>query len=718
MLDHILAKSNPPETLVEHINNILAVWKALKARYQNQLDVDEDFWEKSFLSVLFHDFGKIALNFQDVIHNRTRSFDNYIRHELLSGMFLLYTDIEAYKKQPLSLLAIFSHHKPLHDNSLKKDAYKNLQINSDDFKALVNFVFSQAKTNNYLLTIESRRIESFLKFNLSQLTKKYLSFYSKNTSRLTKKDRKQYILYKALLNIADWTASGHDKLTEGFTYNEQLLKSKIAKKLNIVAFKFRQFQIESLQNHNILAIAPTGSGKTEAALLWASQKNQYDKIMYLLPTRVTTNAIYNRLNNYFGDDNVAVIHSSAFFFRKELDDSYAKKDYLKDKTFFKNVNVCTIDQVLTQGFNLGYWEIKTFHLLNAWIIIDEIHLYEPYTLGLIIATIRYLKEEFGAKFYVMTATMPLKLKALLDKTLSSHNRIEDKELLHKARNQFEIRNCRIDDLEDEILKAIAAKKKVLIVVNTVDEAIRLYTKYKRASQPIFCYHSRFIQQHRIDKEAAILAQEKLNEPLLLIATQVVEVSLDIDFDILFTENAPIDAIIQRAGRVNRKRGKENTQVIVFRHQDITEKYIYTLPHILDNTFKILTEHHQKRLTESELNQMVDEVYKDIDIESDDSYLEGLKKYQEIQKHNHYIKDNQGDETIYTREGLDSVSVIPYQFYDKLINADVIEKSRHEVSIGKKRTKGAIKTIDKQGFKYVNYAYDKETGLRFEKYAKD
>jgi len=96
------------------------------------------------------------------------------------------------------------------------------------------------------------------------------------------------------------------------------LKSKIAKRLNIVPnrLKLIPFQIESLQNHNILAIAPTGSGKTEAALLWASQKNQYDKIMYLLPTRVTSNAIYHRLNNYFGNDNVAVIHSSAFFLRK------------------------------------------------------------------------------------------------------------------------------------------------------------------------------------------------------------------------------------------------------------------------------------------------------------------------------------------------------------------------------------------------------------------
>ena len=201
-------------------------------------------------------------------------------------------------------------------------------------------------------------------------------------------------------------------------------------------------------------------------------------------TRVTSNAIYQRLKSYFGKGNCAVVHSSAFFFRKELDDTFTKTAYLKDRTFFRNVNVCTINQILTQGFNLGFWEIKTFHLLNAKVIIDEIHLYEPYTLGLIIATIAYLREAFNTQFYIMTATMPKNLKALLTNTLCSNNGdsgfmlIEDKELLDLARNTFEVREKSIDELEREIITEIEAGRKVLIVVNTVDEAIRLYQQYK------------------------------------------------------------------------------------------------------------------------------------------------------------------------------------------------------------------------------------------------
>ena len=176
-----------------------------------------------------------------------------------------------------------------------------------------------------------------------------------------------------------------------------------------------------------------------------------------------------------------------------------KKEYLKDKTFFQNVNVCTVDQVLTQGFNLGYWELKTFHMINSWVIIDEIHLYAPYTLALIISTISYLKNEFGTRFFIMSATMPLKLSELLQKTLGEekYELIQDEELLDKSRNVFETRDCLIDELLDEITIEIESGKKVLLVVNTVDEAIRIYQKLKNSASNAFCYHSRFMQKDRI-----------------------------------------------------------------------------------------------------------------------------------------------------------------------------------------------------------------------------
>jgi len=368
---------------------------------------------------------------------------------------------------------------------------------------------------------------------------------------------------------------------------------------------------------------------------------------------------------------------------------------------------------------LGYWEIKTFHLQNARIIIDEIHLYQPFTLGLIISTIEYLKNQFSAHFYVMSATMPSKLKKLLRETLGITNRnfIRDNELLNEARNYFEVRESPVDGLNDEIRMAITQNKKVLIVVNTVDEAIRLYNVYKEMAEYAICFHSRFIQKDRFNKEQDILKREKENLPMLLVATQVVEVSLDIDFDILFTENAPIDAIIQRAGRVNRKRKPtKESKVIVFQHQSVTEEFIYTQPDILLRTFEVLSREDGKKLTERDLNNLVDEVYENFDIENDKSFKEGKKAYRETQEKLHFIKDNTEQDKVFTREGLDSINVIPSKFEEELHGASAEMKTKYELSI--RRTKKYLAKFyqDKKHnwFTYIDCDYDFETGLKFKK----
>ena len=336
---------------------------------------------------------------------------------------------------------------------------------------------------------------------------------------ISQNHRKEYILYKALLNISDWTASGHSTLTQSFSYTIDQLKTEIIVKLKNEGkeqiaqdFKFREFQIKGKIQGSVLAIAPTGSGKTEASLIWASQKPEHSKMIYLLPTRVTSNAIYERITNYFGKKNTAITHSSALLYRKEIDDnkSYEKTEYLKDKTFFKNVTVCTVDQVLTQGFNLGYWEIKTFHLYGARIIIDEIHLYQPFTLGLIISSIQYLKDQFSSQFFIMTATMPSKLKRLLQKTLNitNENVIQDNELLNEARNYFEVRESLVDDLYEEIWEALKKYKKVLIVVNTVDEAIRLYGRLKKWLDTPFAFIQGLFKKIVLIKSRIFLKEKK------------------------------------------------------------------------------------------------------------------------------------------------------------------------------------------------------------------
>lgn len=724
-IDHLLAKSDPQETVMQHTDEVVKAWQSLRARYAADLDLPDEFWQQGYWSALFHDFGKICGNFQDMIHKKPGWLDRTVRHEFLSGMFLALANPEAVMRQPLWLFAVFSHHKPLTDLLFQDNRDKQLVLPEADFAAAKTVFLERSRAAGMPFPLwQKDQSDNIPSTPLSGL---YKFFYEKILNNLPKnftaEQRTEYIFYKAMLNIADWTASAHRELPSGWMFGPELLQEKIIQKLrgegkSVEGFQFMKFQQDCLRPGCTMAIAPTGSGKTEAALLWASQKREFEKIIYLLPTRVTSNAIYQRLIQYFDKDRCAVVHSSALFFQKEIDDRYAADDrgYLLDKTFFKDVSVCTVDQVLTQGFNLGFWEIKTFHLLRAKVIIDEIHLYEPYTLGLIVSTILFLRTEFKAEFFIMTATMPQKLLALLQKTLDigEASTVRDHQLLDKARNVFEVRDTDADGVDSEVKEWLSRKKKVLVVVNTVDEAIRLYDKYKPHTHSIMCYHSRFIQLDRQEKEKVILEREKTGEAFLLIATQVVEVSLDIDFDVLFTENAPMDALIQRAGRVNRGRGKEGSKVIVFKHQPMVEELIYAREDFLTKTFDLLREKNGQKLMERELTELVDKVYENYNVETDEGYQRGLKAYGDIQKHLHFIKDNTGLQESYTREGLDTESIIPDKFYKALQGAKQEVKHKYEVSVRKPKIKWATPLPDPEHkwFKYLDCYYDSETGLKF------
>ncbi|SHJ31723.1 CRISPR-associated helicase, Cas3 family [Tangfeifania diversioriginum] len=732
MLDHVLAKYKKDknsgkvesETLVEHTENVLRSLLKLQERYP---ELPETFWESAFIMCLFHDAGKISDNFQRMLSGH--KYEN-VRHELLSGAFCLYFCKSFLKQESQFAAAIYSHHKHLNSELFDNHQFKKLELNYELIKAWFEYVAFKLKEKDTIQAqIREGTLQKLSVFNPDDYKSRvFQPFYDLNKQLWNEKSRLEYINAKAVLNISDWSASGHFNLSKSFLFDETLLLDALQEKLEkegkkIDKLSFRKFQLESKKNSNVLAIAPTGSGKTEASLIWASQKNEYDKIIYCLPTRVTSNAIYKRLAGYFGNQNCSVVHSSALLYQKEIDNNYDTRKYLRDRTFFSNITVCTIDQLLTQGFNLGFWEIKSFHCRNASIIIDEIHLYSPYTLALILQTIKFLREKLNARFFIMSATMPSKLRSLLNEALggkSNYSLIQDAELLQSSRNLFEIRKITIQENIHEIKIALRNYLKVLVVVNTVDQAIELYQQLKPMAEKInkncICFHSRFIQKDRKNIESQISYIEDKGEPVLLIATQVVEVSLDIDFDILFTENAPVDAIVQRAGRINRIRNsKKDSKVIVHQHSKVSEEFVYTETDILDKTFRVLSEHHYSKITEGEFLNLVDEVYKDIDVTQRLSFKDGWKAYYNVQSTYYFLGDcPSNSEEAMTRDGLDTVSVIPFQFYEELQTKKLQkhEKVKFELSINRKRYMAAKAPSDSDGFKYVNYTYFNDVGLVF------
>ena len=406
--------------------------------------------------------------------------------------------------------------------------------------------------------------------------------------------RELLILLKGMLMTADWMASGakgedpfqdarksavHVRFARLIEHMARRHEARRRENPDLPIFAgYRPFQSECAQAEgHLLAVAPTGSGKTEAAMAWALgqvNRGRVRKILFLMPTMITANSIHERMAAFFGEERhrVGLVHSTADLVRDagrdeqaESDRADVRADLLAETHFFYPVTVATIDQLLVPLFHAGHWAMKTSAAASSAVVLDEIHAYDPHTTGLILTMIRQLRD-LGARFLVMSATMPSSLRSLIQSTLSQTETgaaavtiVEEKTLLDHARNSWAtcaspLRSWILDDAETERPRPSARFRsllqernargnpvRVLIVVNTVEQCQTL-ARQLHTFRP-FCYHSKFIFRDRRKKERKITQ----SPPRILIATQVVEVSLDIDYDVLLTECAPLDALVQRVG---------------------------------------------------------------------------------------------------------------------------------------------------------------------------
>jgi CRISPR-associated endonuclease/helicase Cas3 len=265
-------------------------------------------------------------------------------------------------------------------------------------------------------------------------------------------------------------------------------------------------------------------------------------------------------------------------------------------------------------------------------IIDEFHTYDALFTGLLLATIKLFRKLFNAKFFFLSATIPdFMLQLIVHKVFDSDysfvirpdaNQEQDRIVLDRKRHQlFTFPDCTILDKINLIESYLHKGYSVLIIVNNVKTAQLLYKKIE-FSGTIQLLHSGFNKRDRIKIEKSVTSNDVTKQPQLLIATQAVEVSLDIDYDIAFIENAPIDALIQRFGRINRA-GKKKIQaldnqfqplnntvpVYVFEHSIGNTKRFYD-ERVLGDTWTELIELSNTELGEEDLINVCNTVYKD------------------------------------------------------------------------------------------------------------
>lgn len=578
-------------------------------------------------SIKYHDIGKVNTIFQEKMRRHYNSDE--IPHGYLSALTIRLKDLDPAIKE-------FKH-----------------------FKTIINAVYYHHRRSIY----NEKEIENFAKNHFEKQLEYYLEsqypgvrydnlnrIYTRDlSSPITKLEEWiEFVIVKGILNRCDWSASGNLAIE---IEAEQSMKDNILKRFDLNSVQ--KFMMENY-NENVAIVASTGAGKTEAALLWLND----EKGFFTLPMKVSANAIYQRIKEHYllpinNQNRVAILHGDCY---KLYDNDLA--NYHNARNLAYPLTVCTIDQI----FKFAYKALGTEHLLATLkyskVIIDELQAYSPDMLATIITALKYI-HKIGGKFAIITATLP---QFILDE-LSTCN-IKYKRFIGNIDNRHKIMIHEDDMLNDlDNILEDAKTKKALVICNTVNSAQKLYIKLLEldSNTEIHLLHSRYTKKHRQILEDDVIEFSKSNRTGICISTQIVEASLDIDFDVLYTYLSSIDSLIQRMGRVYRKRENSNqlVNVHIYTFKDgigcVYDKIIY------ERTLDVLKDYHNQMFLEEEKIKCMDEVYDRKELEK----TKYMKIYNEKMEYLSNLTALQVEKSEVDNKfrNINSIFILPERFYN-------------------------------------------------------
>lgn len=441
---------------------------------------------------------------------------------------------------------------------------------------------------------------------------------------------KEYLLIKGLLNKFDYTVSaGYENAESAIDLHEKKLVKNIEKFLNGKELRPAQKFMKMNRDKNLIVIAPTGSGKTEASLLWMNG----EKSFYTLPLKVSSNAIYLRIKENYEYKDVALLHSDAMavYLREYNGNEDIGEKYERSKMLSQPLTVCTVDQLFRFVYRALGTEIFAATLKYSKLVLDEIQAYEPRVIATIIYGLKMI-QEMGGKFAIITATFPPVLKYFMEQ----YGLVEGKQYIFKdftgkeyqvekyPRHKVEIRHSEMN--LDEI-RLRGKNRKVLVICNTVSKAQKFYKKLE--GENVWLLHSKYIRRDRAFLERKIMEFSESGESGIWITTQIVEASLDIDFDILYTEMCTADSLLQRMGRCNRK-GRycpNEANIVVFDNRNgVSEgkrRSVYE-DKLYDRSLELLSKYEHILFSEDKKTAYMNEVYS-VDGVKETIYFENIQK---------------------------------------------------------------------------------------------
>lgn len=729
-------------------------------------------------AINYHDVGKINFKFQKRIEENIKKIngekyelkylkfdkENEIEHNIISAFLIDPQDFSSEDDYLSVLYSVIFHHR-------YSDA-----ISTINFKIFQN-------------------LDKLLKINLP---KEIITYEDCISPDLNYQDLNtiENLKLLGLLMKCDHSASGGYEIE----YPNDFLEVALNELLNEFKEKDKSADWNDMQkfckensDKNIIAIADTGMGKTEGGFLWGGN----NKIFFVLPLRTAINAMYKRFNEVIikgenKEERVGLLHSNSLEYylnnKKELviDDNDEKEmdilEYNKrGKHLSLPVTICTPDQIFNFILKYKGYESKLATLSYSKIILDEMQMYDANLLAAVIFGITKIIE-MGGKIAIVTATFPPIIEYFLNKYLMKNNQNVIKDLdkpneivgeeifiKKKFTNNEKLRhNIVLIDNEigiEEILwkfkenrKNKRSSNKILVICNTIKKAQEIYLKLKEYSDlenKINMLHSNFIREDRESKEKEILdfGRTDFNGEGIWISTSLVEASLDIDFDYLFTELQDLNSLFQRFGRCNRKGKKSVDETNCFIYLKIEDKYLkekdsrygfidkdiyenskkglenyckVVSKNELDNSkdYSELFKYYSKKITEGEKITLIEENLSFENLKDSpfvDEFEKAYDKYQRVLN-----SDKNSQDALKLRD-IQSVTVIPYNIYEE--NEELIKeliKKIEDANLGleerqKAKTELLKKTLSIQYYQLNEYfnildskSYSSKSINKFEK----
>jgi CRISPR-associated endonuclease/helicase Cas3 len=344
----------------------------------------------------------------------------------------------------------------------------------------------------------------------------------------------------------------------------------------------RSFQTQMAeQSSQALLLAACGTGKTLGAWMWAeaqARKYEIGKVIFLYPTRGTATEGFRDYVGWAPEADAALVTGTARYeleaMRENPSDAIDGKDFQADERLYslgfwsRRYFSATVDQFLS-FMEHSYSSLCLLPVLvDSAVIIDEVHSFDRKMFDTLISFLKH----FDIPVLCMTATLPTsRRQELIDAGLQIFPTEADRNTLDDLKQKedhprYDLEPvANFDAAFDKAVKAYQAGERVLWVVNTVDRCLAIAEKLETALKTkVLTYHSRFRLQDRQKVHARTIAAFAYQKDggerkrAIAVTTQVCEMSLDLDADMLITEVAPVPSLVQRFGRANRHlaRGKE------------------------------------------------------------------------------------------------------------------------------------------------------------------